>query len=290
MRHTIVLLLLLILFSSCSKEDSLKELKISTNAWIGYAPLYYANEMGDLKKLNIKLMTNVSLAEAANLFDIGQADMVTTTQHEYHALKVDYPDIVPTILIDRSNGGDMILSNQSIKELQNAKSITAYLEINSINADLLKDFLRNNNINKEKINFINNDQSQIAHLSYTKHPTIIVTYTPYDTLLEKQGFTEVASTQNIDSLIVIDALCIEKKLLIQERTRLQKLKKVLDRAIVNIQNNPKESHKLISKYLDEMSYSEFQNSLQTIEWINYPSKQLLKHISSLGYDEKYIIK
>jgi len=291
MKQIILLLSLLIFFSSCSNENSQKEFKISTNSWIGYAPLFYANEKGYLDKLNIQLFMNVSLAEAAEIFNIGKAQMVTTTQHEFYSLKNTSPSLIPVILMDRSNGGDLILSNKTIDELKKADKIYAYLEIDSINAEILKSFIEKNNIDIQKINFIDQDQAEIQDVSYTtKKPILIVTYVPYDINLKKKGFKEIASTKAIDSIIVIDALCTTKEFLKQNRTKIQELKKVIDRSIDEIQLHPKNSYELVKGYIGDMSYQEYLDSLETIKWINKPSKDLLKRIEKLGYKEEYIIK
>lgn len=156
--YTILLLSILFTFTSCTSKPQ-KKIVIATNQWIGYAPLFYAYEKGELDKLNITLITSVSLAEATDLYTIGKADMVTTTQHEYNLLKNTKQGIKAVILIDRSNGGDMILANKSLETLQKSKKIDAYLEVDSINQEILLDFLQKNHINEDKINFINKEKT-----------------------------------------------------------------------------------------------------------------------------------
>jgi len=291
MKYFAILISLIFIFSSCSKENTSDGFKISTNSWIGYAPLFYANEKGYLQKLNIQLFMNVSLAEASEIYNIGKAQMVTTTQHEFYTLKNSFPSLTPVILLDRSNGGDMILSNKKIEELKKAEKIYAYLEIDSINAELLKTFIKKNKLDIKKIEFIDQDQAKIQDVSFTKKKAIlIVTYTPYDVTLKKKGFQEIASTKDLNSLVVIDALCTTKEFLKQNRNKIEKLKNVLDKSILEIQKNPKESYHILKGYLGEMSYEEFLNSLNTIKWINNPSNELFEIIEKIGYKKEYIIK
>jgi NitT/TauT family transport system substrate-binding protein len=283
-------MLSLLILTGCSSKDK-KEITISTSQWIGYAPLFYAYDKGYLDPLHIKIINSASLAEAANIFRVGKANMVTTTQHEYYSLKEDTHNIVPVILMDRSNGGDMVLSNKSISFLQKAKKIFAYLEIDSINQEIIKDFIRHNNLDIKKIIFINKDQKQIQDVKYVPtKPTIIVTYCPYNTSLEAKGFHELASTKNIDSIVVIDALCATKDLVKYDKTRLIKLKHILDKSISEIQNNTKDSHQVVSKYLSNITYKNYVQGLQNIKWINKPSPDLLHFISKLDYKEDTIIK
>ena len=284
-------LILIILFSSCSSHKEQKALTISTNSWIGYAPLFYAKEKGYLDKLNIKLNTNVSLAEASNAYVSGQADMFTATQHGYNTVKKVLKDTVAVMLLDRSDGGDVILSNKSITALKNATKIDAYLEIDSINKEILLDFIKHNKINKSKLHFINKDQSQIHDLRADDAKfMLVVSYFPYNIKLQKHGFKEIASTKNINDIVVIDALYTSKKLLKQENNRLKRLKDVIDQSIIEIESNKKDSYKLIKNYLDNISYNEYINSLKLIEWIHKPSSVLLKRIQPMGYDEKFLIK
>ncbi len=279
-------------FTACFsfQDSSDQKIKIATNSWIGYVPLFYAKETGELDKLGFELIINVSLAEAANIYYIGKADMVTTTQHEYHTLKELVGDITPVILLDRSNGGDMILANVSLEEIKNASYITVYLEVDSINAELLQEFMKKNDIDQKKLSIINEDQQKIQDVQNGKTPTLIVTYTPYDAALKKKGFKEIASTKSIHDLIVIDALCARKKVIDEDKDRLVALKKVLDQKIEQIKKNPKSSFGYVKKYLGDISYEEYLVSLKSIEWINHPSKEMLEVISEMGYKEKDLIK
>ena len=291
MRKLLSVAIFFIFFITGCSEQHGKTLHISTNSWIGYAPLFYANEKGYLDTLNIQLITNVSLAEAADIYDIGKAKMVTTTQHEYYSLKNSGHEIVPIILFDRSNGGDMVLSNKSIEQLQQAKKIYAYLEIDSINAEVLKDFIDHYSIDENKIEFINKDQAQIADLKPLKNENmLIVSYVPYNLTLQKHGFKQIASTKEMSTIIVIDALCSDKKILQNQKKRLVELKHTIDRSINELMADKRASYELVRNYLGDMSYGDYIDSLELIKWINKPSPELLKRIQSMGYKREQLLQ
>ncbi len=284
-------LIVVLFFTGCFNQKHQKPLTIVSSAWIGYAPIFYAKEKGYLDELNIKVIPVVSLAEAADTFATGKADMVTATQHEYYKLKKEFPGIRPVILLDRSNGGDMILSNKTTKELKKAKNIQAYLEVDSINMDVLDEYLKNNKISKKNIRFHNTDQSSLQSLKYTNKPTLIVTYTPYDYTFKKEGYFEVASTKNLESIIVVDALFTTKTVLKKNRQRIEKLKKIIDRSIKELSKDKKNSYKIVAPYLDNISYKEYIKSFVTIKWINNPAKNIISLVQKrLGYETSDIIK
>jgi len=284
------LFLFLTLFLLACSSPKEEPLLLSTNQWIGYSPLFYAQEKGYLDELNIKLSNSVSLGEASNIFLISKAQLVTGTQHEYNLLKNEMNSIIPIILLSRSNGGDMILSNQSLEAIKKSKNITVYLEVDSINKEMIEDFIKTYNLDSKYMHFINKDQAKIQNIKFTNLKDIlIVTYIPNNLVLEKRGFKELASTNKPDTLLVIDSICTSKEILEQNKMRLEALKLVIDKSIQEIMNDKVRAHELIKKELGNLSYEEFSNALETIKWINKPSQEFLQKIDSIGYKRENLL-
>ena len=51
------------------------------------------------------------------LYKAGNSDAYVGTQYEYNLLSNENKNLTPIMLFDKSNGGDVILSNISIEEL-----------------------------------------------------------------------------------------------------------------------------------------------------------------------------
>ncbi len=290
MKNLFIILSVFFLVVGCGDKEK-ERITVVTNSWIGYAPLFYAKEKNYLKDLNIKLVTAVSLGEASEIYSVGKADMVTTTQHEYYTLKQMFKTLVPVILLDKSNGGDMILSNKTIEELKKSDKIYVYLEVDSINREMIETFTNINHMDKKKFVFINGDQAQLQSEDYDlSKPIILATYAPYNNFYLKRGFHEIASTRDLDDIVVIDALCTTKEFLNINISRLEKFKKIIDQSIIEIEGDKKGSYKLIKRYLNDISYREYVNSLKSIKWINNPEEELLDKIDKLGYKKEYIIQ
>ena len=283
-------LLIIVALTLYASQAFSKELTIATNSWIGYTPLFYAKQKGYLDKLHIKLITSETLAQAAAIYREKKADMVTTTQHEYYALKQTEKTIIPVILFDRSNGADMVLSNKDIHQLQKAKSIDAYLKRDSINKEVLDQFIHFYHLDPNKITLINKEPSQLKHLkAQKKRAMLVVTFVPYNNALQKDGFKVIASTKETKVIVVVDSLCANKKILKDEKEKIKKLKAIIDRSITEMQIDTKASYALVKSFLN-MSYDEYLHALSKIKWINKPSKAFLSRIKALGYDEKELIQ
>ncbi|NPA87602.1 hypothetical protein [Caminibacter pacificus] len=278
----LVSLVLFLIFTGCEKT---KEISIAANEWIGYAPIFYANEKGWLKKDKIRVIRTVSLAESVKLYESGLVNGLAATQYEYFQIK---KEVKPIILLDKSYGGDMILSNRSIEELKKAKKIDVYLEMGSVNYLLLQYFAKKYNIPLTKMNFHSNDQEQLSQQSFDmKKNILIVTYSPYDKLFIKKGFKVIDSTRNDKDLLVIDAIFIHKHC--ENRQRFKNFKKQIDMAVEVIKKNPKSAYEVIKNYFPDYSYEDFKKALGKIKWINNPDKDLLLRLKKIGFDTKDLI-
>lgn len=270
-----LLIVAVVTLSACTSQKE-EPLKIIANAWIGYSPLFYAKESGWLDPLNIQLSTVISLGESLNIYESAELDAFTGTQYEFHYSRQKDPSLMPIIMFDRSSGGDVIMSNQSITQLQNSTHpIDAYLEIHSVNQLILKDFIQQNNLNDKIFNYINKDQLKIYTLLKEKPPTrstIVITYSPYSQKLATLGLKKLASTQEGDglSLLVVDALFTPKATFLKHQTQFIQLKILVDNAIKVLEKDPFEYYQKVKPHLEDTSYKDFLTSLKGIEWLNPP--------------------
>lgn len=291
LKKSIFLLFTIFIFTSCSIQEN-KKLKIATTSWIGYTPLLYAQEKGWLEPLNIKLLNVVSLSESMYLYKGNNADVYMGTQYEYNFLAQKIESLIPIMLMNKSNGGDLVMSNFSVDELQKTEQeIDVYLEMDSINSILFEVFIKKYNLENKQINYINKDQSYISKLKNINKATIIVTYVPYNKILEKNGFKSLETTKNNYDLLVIDGMITTKETLNENKKTFLELKKLINKAIENLQNDPKEYYETIKDYLIDTNYEEFSESLNDIIWINknIPEK-IIENLSNNNFPTRDLIK
>lgn len=270
-KYTYSLFFSLLIFLGACSSPSQDPLRISATTWIGYTPLFYAKEKGWLERINTKLINVVSLSENMYLYKAGNSDAYCGTQYEHSVLKNTVPSLIPIMLFDRSNGGDIIMSNHTIEELKNSTSkIDAYLEMDSINYTILEDFIHSYHIDEKRINYIDRDQIDISTLKNTQpeKQVLIITYIPYDSALKKNGFKEILSTKNGLDLLVIDALYATEESFHKHKRQYTQVKTFIDDAIMALSRDPKEFYTTIKPYMEDLSYEDFLSSLDDIIWIN----------------------
>jgi len=250
--------------------------------------------MGWLKEANIELISVVSLGESMQLYNSGSSDVFMGTQHEFQKQREDHSDLIPVMLMDRSNGGDAIMSNRTIDQLKNSKKkIDVFLELDSINEDVLNSFILEHKLSKEQMQIHNRVQDEIKVMKNTPSSSaiIIVTYDPYNAALEKNGFKEIATTRDSNSLFVVDAMYLSSELFYENKEQFKQLDGIINRSLDVLNKDPKEYYSKVKPYLDNPTYEEFLHINANIEWIHKNVSPIVdKQLEKIDFPTKDIIK
>ncbi|MGJ0494169.1 ABC transporter substrate-binding protein [Aliarcobacter cryaerophilus] len=269
MIRVILISLISIIFLTSCVNDKKDKLRVVTSNWIGYTPLFYAREKGLLDKLNIQLLSVVSLSESLHTYKSKHADIFLGTQYEYQETFKRDNQVVPIMLLNKSDGGDVVMSNLTLEEIKKEdKQIDVFLELSSVNSLVFDDFITKHNIKNKNFNYVNKDQSFIAQQKEFKNPTIVISYNPYNITLEKNGLKTLETTKDNIEILIVDAMFTTNDILIKYKDELKELKKIIDIAIDDLEKDEKAYYDLIKDYLYDTSFEEFQQSLSNIKWIN----------------------
>ncbi|MHB8100393.1 MAG: type 2 periplasmic-binding domain-containing protein [Sulfuricurvum sp.] len=278
LKYLLYVILLALSLSGCF-DTKPSELRIAISPWIGYSPFYYADAMGWLHEENIHLIETTSLHESKDYFEAGLVDAFLSTQYE--ASSIQNMQIIHLLPIDRSNGGDVVLSNNTLQELLTKKEVKAYLEIDSVNKVLLDEFVKNRNLDVNAIQMVHKGQSAIGSMvpSSTQNQ-LLVTYEPYATLLRHQGFIEVASTRE-SGLLILDSLYTSSGSLKTQKERYIILSKMIKKAHDAYKRNPKAYYETIKAYVEYANFEEFNRANHSIQFIlDLPKAELTQMLKA----------
>lgn len=244
------------------------EIRVSTNPWIGFTPFIYAQEKGWLKDSKFKFIWVVGLSENVTLYEKGLSHGFTATQYEYFNFK-NREHLKPYFLIDRSNGADTVLSNKTIEELKRSnEKIKCYFELSSVNMDIFKAFVAQYGFDEKRFELQNSDQGAVTTLKADSSPVIIISYEPYVSSIQNNGFKKISSTRELTGIQVIDAIFLDERIVEHNEEEVKRLKEVFTKAAQRLKQNPKEFYETIKGYLENQTYEQFITSLDGIEWIN----------------------
>lgn len=276
--YVILLIIVVIGVYNTFIHNNKEPIKIVTTSWVGYSSLCFADSKGWLKSSNIELVRTDSLSESAALFATQNVDAFVGTQYEYHNNKINYPNLSTLFLFDKSNGGDVIMSNMTISDLVKAPILHVYLEQDSINKIMFDKFVEIYKLDKKNIKFYNIDQKQSSNIKNNKNDAIIiVTYIPFNYDLEKSGFNIILSTKDRHDILVIDGLYVDKVFFENNRKEFIELIKHLNTANDVLNKNPREFYNQIKPYLKNTTYDEFITNMNDITILDSKNSTAIKN-------------
>lgn len=253
-----------VMLFGCTTEDK-RTLRVAVSPWIGYAPLIYADEKGWLVAEQVKLVHSTSLLESIDYFRNGLVDGFAATQFDIDESLHD--NLAHLIALDRSNGGDVVLSNYPLEKLLDAEMMRVYLEIDSVNKPVFDAFVKQHGIDHAHYTIENMSQIAMTELSPRSATVqVITTYEPYASMLRKKGFHEVGSTRDSE-ILVLDSVYLNKEIHTRYPKQAKAFTALIRRAYRAYLNNSDEFYDTVSKHFSEMDRKEFFESVDLIEWL-----------------------
>lgn len=223
MKFTIVFsLLLLMVVSLTGCEKQLEPLRLGTNVWPGYEPLYLAREIGQLDQKRVRLIGYPSATEVISAFRNRSLEAASLTLDEA-LLLVDSGLPIKVIMVhDVSHGADVIVARPGIRRVSDLTGKTIAVESSALGAYVITRALQKHGIALEAV--------QIKHLDVNQHVAAyasgevdaVVTFEPFSTRLKALGAQEVFNSREIPGEI-IDVLVVHED---TYRARLEDLRHV----------------------------------------------------------------
>jgi NitT/TauT family transport system substrate-binding protein len=215
-------------------------LRVGANVWPGYEPLFLARELGYYQGHPIELREYPSATEVSQALRNGDLEVAALTLDETLLLAQTTPDIRAILIMDFSNGADVLMAKPEIKTLQDLKGRKIGVESNA-----LGDYVLTRALDKAALSL---KDIQVVHVGAAEHEQAykknlvdaVVTFEPARSNLLKAGARIAFDSSQIPREIV-DVLVVRQQLLTQREADLKALLKGWFRALDYNQNNPKEA-------------------------------------------------
>ncbi len=187
-------------------------LRIGTNTWPGYEPLYLARELGYLKDLNIRLVEHTSATQVIRGFRNKTIDAAALTLDEVLLLaqSAHQPRIV--LVMDISVGGDAIIGRDSIRSIHDLGGKKIGVEKSALGAYILSRALEINNVPAHEVETVTLEAIEHVAAFQAGKVDAVVTFEPARSTLLNAGARELFSSTQIPNEI-LDVLVVREKYL-----------------------------------------------------------------------------
>jgi NitT/TauT family transport system substrate-binding protein len=260
---------------SSTQTKQLKSVKMSIPTWVGYGPLFVAQEKELFKQHGLDVeLTIVNDTGALRTALTAQKIQFTATTADTFAIESaqGYPATC-VMKLDESYGGDGIVATKEIATIADLKGKTVAVEKGSVSQFFLLYLLKKEGIAPKdvKITFTPG-ASESATAFVGGNADAAVTWEPYVTESTKNGNSHVLVTSREKSGLLIDILVVHKDYGKENPDAVKGMMKSWFDGLAYWQTNQAEANAIIAKALN-VPNSELAEMLKGIKFADYKENQ-----------------
>lgn len=291
-----LLIFICVLLISCTEQVQ-APLRIGTNTWLGYEPLYVTQKKSSEFLDTVKFVEYRNASQVLNGIINNSIDVAAVTLDEAVKIKALGYDIQVVWVIDESYGADALMSmnTNTIDELKGKK---VGVETSALGAYFLKRFIEKKQLSKSDFEIVNLEVNR--HLNAIKQGQVdaVLTFDPVKSKLIEAGASKLFDSTEIPGEI-IDVLIVNRASFDEKRQAvLSRFLKAHVKTISAINSNIKPYYHSLNSRLG-LSEAQFFDSYEQIKlfdlsrvehWFSQfdKQKQLVKRYSDVLIEEKII--
>jgi NitT/TauT family transport system substrate-binding protein len=193
--------MLLVVLAGCMREPE-PALRIGTNVWIGSEPLYLARELGRFDPAAVQLVEYPSASEVLRAYRNEAIDGMVISLDELFGLAADgfQPKIV--LVVDVSNGADVIVGRAGMRTMRDLKGKSVAVESSALGAFVLSRALAVNGMQADDVNVVHVESNEQPGAFEKGQVDGAVTFDPYRAQFLRAGAATLFDSRQIPGEIV----------------------------------------------------------------------------------------
>lgn len=223
-------------------------LRVGTNVWPGYEPLYLARELSAWNTKEIRLVEYPSASEVLRAFRNKAIEAAALTLDEVLVLRQSRVPVRVILVMDVSHGGDVIIARPGIQGMADLKGRRIAVESSALGAYLLTRAL--------ELHALPLSEVDITHLDVSAHEAAYregrvdaaVTFDPVRTRLLQAGGREIFTSREIPGEIV-DVLVVHEAFLQDHDSAVARLLAGWFQALDRLRTHPREAATIMARRL-----------------------------------------
>jgi NitT/TauT family transport system substrate-binding protein len=226
------------ILASCTKAEP--PLRVGANVWPGYETLYLARSLGYYDNTPIRLVDYPSGTEEVRAYRNGEIEAAGISIDQALVLAATNPDVKIVVVMDFSNGGDVILGKPEIQNMQGLKNKPVGVESTALGAFIITRALEQKGMSPQDIKIVSLGVSEHERAFKSGKVDAVVTFGSARTNLLKSGAKLLFDSSQIPGEIV-DVLIVREEVIQKQPKALQALVDGRFRALDYLNKNPQDA-------------------------------------------------
>ncbi len=187
-------------------------LRVATNVWPGYESLYLARSLGLYDKAPIRLVEMTSASEVAHALRNGTVEAGALTLDETLTLMREGVDLRVILVMDVSNGADVVLAHPDVVDLQGLRGKRVGVEVGAVGALMLDAVLQAGDLSESDVRVVPMTANEHADAWRRGRVEALVTFEPVRSELMMEGAIVLFDSSRVPGRIV-DVLAVRAEAL-----------------------------------------------------------------------------
>jgi len=206
-----LLLSVLVVASTFGTAQAQQLLRLGTNVWPGYEPLYIAAARENWERdLKVRLVEYPSATEVLRAFRNKALEAAALTLDEVLVLREAELPLKVVVVLDISAGGDVVLGKPGIESFEDLRGRRIGVESGALGAYMITRALELHDMSLDDIQVVQLDVSAQESAYRADQVDAVVTFEPVKTRLLAAGAKELFSSREIPGEIV-DVLVVHEE-------------------------------------------------------------------------------
>lgn len=252
------------------KKSSSNTFKISVNSWVGYGPMYLAQDKGFFKDegLDVQITDMEDTAQRKAAMIKGDVDALGDTVDLLVLSRAEKVPSVTVLQVDESNGADGILTTNNISSIQDLKGKKVAAQKNFVGESFLMYLLKKNNISVNDVQIIDTESGAAGAAFVSGKVDAAVTFEPWLSKAKERKDGKVLVSSADEPGVIVDTVSVNETYLKNNPENVKKFMRAWFKALDYWKSNPDESNEIMSKYYN-ISASDFKDLITGVKWPTY---------------------
>lgn len=216
------LLLLALLVTACSSSSE-PPLRVGTNLWLGYEPLYLARDIGSLPPEAIRLVEMPSTTDVLHALRARTLEAAALTLDEVIALRAEGLDLQVALVLDFSSGADALIARPALGAVNALAGRRIGYEESAVGAVILNAALEAAGLTPAQVELVALTPDEHVSAYLDGRVDAVVTYEPARSRLLEAGGHLLFDSRQIPGEIV-DVLAVRADIAARQARRLSLLR------------------------------------------------------------------
>ncbi len=223
-------------------------LRVATHPFTGYESMHLAQGLGYFSAADIRLVEMASASQSSQALRNGTVDAAMLTLDESLVLMQDGVDLQAVLVMDVSNGADVVMARPGISSLSALRGRRIGVETSAIGAVMLDAMLTAGGLKPSDVKLISIPANEHAAAYRQAKVDAVVTYEPTRTQLLGDGASILFDSSRVPGRIV-DVLVVRSERISGHRAALASLVAAHFKALAYLSAHPQDSAARLAPFL-----------------------------------------